>query len=408
MRRDVAVVTLAIGLVATLGGNPSAGASTGTPSIFGAALPIAVTAREDLLPQVAWNSQCPIGTQFLTVWEGRPADVGALSVYGRYTDGNAAALDPNEYFLDGGVSGPSSTPNVAANTAAGAPQPGFLFVYDDEVSGGDDVYANLIDCNGAPIGGDILVTNDGAVVADTNPDVACGSTGCWVVWETFVAPNIRKVKAASISGAGVLGVILTLSGASTTARAAGIANDQTNGCAADSFLAVWQDQSAGNWDVRGRELNGGGICAAISTVAGGAGDQQAPDAAFGTASGLYEVAWQDGGNVFAKVANPDGTAAGARVNISVANGRQSDPAVAYDDVVDRFLTVWEDRRNAAAGFDIWGQRTTGAGALTGGNFRFPSSNANAQNPSVAFSSGSARFYVNWDVDLDDVKGVAYW
>jgi hypothetical protein len=408
MRRSLLVLGLGVGLVGTVGGGPPAQASGDSPDVFGAVLPIAASAREDSLPQVAWNAQCPLATQFLTVWQGKPADLGALSVYGRYTDGNAAALDPNEYFLDGGVSGPSFTPNVAANIAAGAPQPGFIYVYDDQANGGDDIYANLIDCSGAPVGGDIIVTNDGAAVADTNPDVACGSTGCWVVWETFVAPNTRKVMAASISGAGVLGGSVTLSDASTTARAVSIANNPSNGCAADSFLAVWQDQSAGTWDIRARELDGVTTCAAIATPASGAGNQLAPDAAYGTVAGLYELAWQDGGNVFARATNPDGTAAGARVTISAAANQQADPAVAYDSALDRFLTVWEDQRNVAAGFDIWGQRTTGAGALTGANFRFPSTNANAMNPSVAFSAGSARFYVNWDVRLDNVLGVGFW
>lgn len=408
MGRSLLVTTLGIALVGTLGAGPPSHARGGAPEVFGAVLPIATGARQDSLPQVAWNPQCPVATQFLTVWQGKPPDVGAFSVYGRYTDGTAAVLDPNEYFLDGGVSGPSLTPNVAANIAAGAPQPGFIFVYDDQISGGDDVYANLIDCNGAPIGGDILVTNDGGLVVDTNPDVACGSSGCWVVWETFLAPNTRTVMAATISGGGVLGGKVTLSDLSTTARAVSIANNPSNGCAADSFLAVWQDQAAGTWDVRARELDAVTTCAAIATVVGGAGNTQAPDAAYGAVSGLYEVAWQDGGNVFAKMANPDGTPAAARVTISAAANQQADPAVAYDSALDRFLTVWEDQRNAAAGFDIWGQRTTGAGALMGANFRFPSTNANARNPTVAFSAGSARFYVNWDVNLDNVLGVGYW
>jgi hypothetical protein len=408
MRRSLVVLGLGMSLVGFVGPQGLAAERAGAPETFGVVLQIAATNRADMLPQVAWNAQCPAATQFLTVWQGRPPDGGALSVYGRYTDGTAAFLDPNEYFLDGGVSGPSLTPNVAPNIAAGATQPGFMFTYDDQVAGGDDVYVNLIDCNGAPYGSDILVTNDGAIVVDTNPDIACGTSICWVVWESFVMPNTRTVKAASISGDGILGATLTLSDASTTARAVSIANNPVNGCAADSFLAVWQDQSAGTLDIRARQLDSVGACTAVATVAGGAGSQMAPDAAYGTVSGLYEVVWQDGGNVFGKMANPDGTPAAARVTISAAANQQQDPAVAYDSALDRFLTVWEDRRNAAAGWDIWGQRTTGAGALSGVNFRFPSSMANARNPSVAFSAGSARFYVNWDVDLSDVVGAAFW
>lgn len=407
MRRNVVVVLLTLGLVGTLGEGSTVQAQGSIPSVFGVVLPIDVDADQDMLPQVAWNPQCPVATQFLSVWQGRPPDVGGWSVWARYTDGNAAVLDAT-YFIDGGASGPSSLPNVAANTAAGAPVPSFLIVYVDEVGGGPDIYANLIDCNGNPVGGDILVTNDGAAVADTNPDVTCGTGVCWVVWETFVAPNIREVKAATISGAGILTGTTGISGASTTARRPAVAANQVNGCAADSFLAVWEDSSAGTPDVLGRELNGARTCAAITTVAGGAGSAQAPDAAFGSTNGLYEVVWQDGGNVFGRTANADGTPAGGTVNISMAANQQTNPAVAFDSAANRFLTVWQDRRNAAASHDIWGQLSTGAGALMGANFRFPSNNRSAKNPSVAFSAGSARFYVNFDVDVDDVRGVGYW
>jgi hypothetical protein len=406
MRRSAVALGLGISLVGAAAGPVNA--RPGSPEVFGAVLGIATTNRQDMLPQVAWNGLCPVATQFLTVWQGRAPDGGAFSVYGRYTDGTAAALDPNEYFLDGGVSGPSLQPNVAANIAAGAPQPGFIFAYNDQIAGGDDIYANLIDCNGVPIGGDIIVTNDGALIADTNPDVACGASTCWVVWEQFIPPNTRQVMAASISGAGILGGTIVLSDASTTARAPAIADNPSGGCAADSFLAVWQDQAAGSWDILGRELDAVTTCAGIVTVAGGAGQQMAPDAAYGAVSGLYEVAWQDNGNIFARVANPDGTPAGARVTLSNAANQQQDPAVAYDGALDRFLTVWEDRRNVGAGWDIWGRHTNGAGALAGAAFRFPSTNSDARNPSVAFSGGSARFYVNWDVNLDNVMGVGYW
>jgi len=185
-----------------------------------------------------------------------------------------------------------------------------------------------------------------------------------------------------------------------------IAAHGVNGCAADSCLAVWEDRRLGTWDVADRELDGVGACGPIVGVAGGAGDQMEPDVAFGTANGFYEVVWQDGANIYGKITNPDGTPAGGRVNISIAANQQLLPAVAYDSVANRFLTAYQDLR--PGNFDVFGRLTNGVGGLMGGSFRFPSTMDAAQRTAVAFSTDAVHFYVNWDVNSDDVRGVAYW
>jgi len=80
--------------------------------------------------------------------------------------------------------------------------------------------------------------------------------------------------------------------------------------------------------------------------------------------------------------------------------------VAYDSVTNRFLTAYQDLR--PGDFDVFGRLTNGVGGLMGGSSRFPSTMNSAQRTAVAFSTDAAHFYVNWDVDSDDVRGVAYW
>jgi hypothetical protein len=69
------------------------------------------------------------------------------------------------------------------------------------------------------------------------------------------------------------------------------------------------------------------------------------------------------------------------------------------------LTVWHDLR--AGGLDVYGQRTSGLGALLPpGNFALAATPGNEQNPAVAYGSAADTYFVAWEKDTN-IQGRAY-
>ena len=89
------------------------------------------------------------------------------------------------------------------------------------------------------------------------------------------------------------------------------------------------------------------------------------------------------------------------LTLSNAADVQGLPAVAWNEC-DRFLVVWQDRRNGVDD-DIWGRYVSGTGeALATGEFNLtPNRAGNQRAPSVAYQPRSNRFIVVW---MDDQAG----
>lgn len=90
---------------------------------------------------------------------------------------------------------------------------------------------------------------------------------------------------------------------------------------------------------------------------------------------------------------------GNGISISAGIGDQSAPVTAFDNVNQRFLVVWEDARNQSANIsniDIYGQFVDPQGNLSGGNTIVTVSDGNQLAPAVAFGDVDFRdFLVAW-------------
>lgn len=90
---------------------------------------------------------------------------------------------------------------------------------------------------------------------------------------------------------------------------------------------------------------------------------------------------------------------GATINISTGIGDRTSPAVAYDNVNQRFLTVWEDARNQSANIsniDIYAQFIDPQGNLSGSNTYVSTASGNQLAPALAFGDFSYRyFFIVW-------------
>jgi hypothetical protein len=143
----------------------------------------------------------------------------------------------------------------------------------------------------------------------------------------------------------------------------------------------------------------------------GAIDQREPVVAYGSNNNLYEVVWQElrptNWDIYRGMVSPNGVP-GAPLALSAAPNAQSRPAIAYDPnapEANQFLTVWHDER--AGNLDVFGQRTTGLGALIGANMAINATPASERNPAIAYGAATNTYLVAWEKDGQDIQGRAY-
>jgi hypothetical protein len=138
-----------------------------------------------------------------------------------------------------------------------------------------------------------------------------------------------------------------------------------------------------------RTLNGGNF----SITENRAGDQIYPAVAFNPSTKQYLVAWgdfQSGGSddVFGRLVNHDGTLAGAAFPISNTPAKQGSIALAFHPLARRFLAVWQDDRDGAAGINIYGQWIKEDGSLQASNFPIVNLPNDQDFPKVAYGPES--------------------
>jgi hypothetical protein len=102
----------------------------------------------------------------------------------------------------------------------------------------------------------------------------------------------------------------------------------------------------------------------IPISVGSTGPRTAPVAAFDPSNSRFLVTWEDGRNgaatisnidIYAQFIEPTGALSGGNTIVTVSNGNQLAPAVAFGDTeFPDFLVVWKDANNPANG-DIYGQ-----------------------------------------------------
>lgn len=106
-------------------------------------------------------------------------------------------------------------------------------------------------------------------------------------------------------------------------------------------------------------------------------------------------------------------AIGPQVNISLATGKQIDPAVAYDSVNNRFLIVWTDQRNDTGQpywveTDVYGQLINADGSPYGDVIPVSVLSGKSQaSPKVAFDPVNKIFLVVWGDDRDRINNWDY-
>jgi hypothetical protein len=356
--------------------------------------------------------------QYLVVWEGvSGADANGdfkAKIYGQLIDARTGAeVGTNDFVVaaigpdsDGGQD--ASAPNVVYNATLNE----FLIVFigDDKpetanpnpppatlVFDTNEVYAQRVAANGTLLGGQLRVSDMGALDTNGNydafaPDVVWNSTDnqYLVVWHSDDDSNGLVNSELEIFGQ-LLGYsggnlvelgtndfqISMMGGANGTtafdAREPAVTWNSTN----NDYLVVWQadDNTGGRVDNRfiifGRRYGSNGT---------------ALDASFFQISNI-----------------------GAVSDTSVET---FSPDVTYNSTSNEYLVVWEgDGANSTAGsandFEIWAQRLNGAtGAASGSNVQLSnmgtagSSNFTAQTAAVTYNPNNQEYLVVWRGDTN--------
>jgi hypothetical protein len=301
---------------------------------FGMDAPIVVPASAaQQNPSVAAN-----GSSFLVAWEDqRISGPSSSSIYGSRVTSAGTISDPNGIAISPVG---ASAPAVAANGT------GFLVAWVD----GRNVATNGLDIYGARVssGGQVLDTGGFPISAAPNdqlsPAATANGTGSFVVWQdgrsASTGPDIYGARVTSA------GVVSDASGIPISTAAGPQASPAVAFNGVD-FLAVWTDERDGSdFDIYGARIS--------------------------TAGSVLDT---------------------SGIPISTVAGGEYSPKVAASGT--NFLAVWEDDRNAAAGFvDIYGARVTGGGtALDGGGFSIGNGSANQHTPAVA--AGLTDYLVVW-------------
>ncbi len=226
---------------------------------------------------------------------------GNWDIVAQRFDPNGASIGTQFIVNDDGVAGQQHSPAVSISTLGW-----FVICWYDNRAGNDDVYFQVYNASGAPVGGNVRA-HAKLDSRQAFPDVACDGSGkftlCWVDWRNGVYPQnpdifTRRFGSDAIAIDKSRPAYQDLS--ARPQRDPSIATDRLG-----NVIIVWADSSANDWNIRGQVI-----------------DQQGQ---------FVDTAIQ--------------------INTDTTSGRQAQPVVAMDGFDIR--VAWTDFRNGD--FDIYGR-----------------------------------------------------
>ncbi len=179
------------------------------------------------------------------------------------------------------------------------------------------------------------------------------------------------------------------------------------------YLAVWEDHHWGNgadWDIYARRIGADGVPIGVQFGISwdGSNHRLAPAIAYNSVRDEYLVVWEyeyasNDHDLYAQRVSGAGSLTGSQIAVSLPIAYDSSPAVAYNAAADEYLIVWV-RRMGADEFvhgDLYAQRIAGDGALAGGPFAIAASSLDEANPVAAFGSAAGQYLVTWQAKQAD-------
>ena len=417
MARMAAVLALGVGVAAV----PARSEPTGSVEQVSDVGPAGNAAFDADNPRLAF---APGGG--LAVYEGETAVAGEQEVLARPLDagGHPAGTQRRVTHVgpDGNVNDEARSPAVVYDPV----RDDFVVVWSNAIGFDEDIFAQRVGRDGAPVGPAKQVSEAGGVGPGSDgdsqrPRVAYdpGRDEFLVVWTDNRNGGEGEVRAQRLAGATLAQVgaddffVSAVGGSNLDANRVDVA------FGAGGFLVAWSDVTADDdEEIFDRRVSSGGAVVGgetrLSHQGASDGDNlqaDRPTVAFDPASGEFFVAWAGdvtGGfgtrrQVLGRRVSAAGAPIGGQFQISQQQnvGDADAPAVAADPRSGEYLVAWE-AFHANGESEIHGQRLTAAGAEVGANdAQFSNQgppgdpNFSAGAAATAFNPAAGEFLVAW-------------
>ena len=292
------------------------------------------------------------GGGFVVAWGGYDFG-GNGQIYAQLFDSAGAPVGGNFEVRDVSSSYGYS-PDVAASDS------GFVITWWDHRNGNDDIYAQLYKANGDTIGGNFLVDDGGN--SQYNPRIASNANGFVVTWYDYRNGNADiYAQLYKANGDTVGGNFLVDDGG-------GSQYDPSVAMADSGFVITWHDDRNGDWDIYAQLFNANGDTLGgnflVNDNASG-NNQYYPSVALSPDGHNMVIGWEDyrndpNENLAQIMAQKyvDGVAAGGNVvvNGSTISNRYFWGGKRIASTNQRILFSWDDNRRMK-GYDIYAKLT---------------------------------------------------
>jgi hypothetical protein len=326
--------------------------------------------------------------RFVVAWTTNYSGPGAFDIAAqRFTA--SATRTGTEFEVNSYTTGWQYNESVALDDAGG-----FVVVWDSEGQDGSyfGVFGQRFDAAGSRVGGEFQV-NETTLNNQWRASVGMRADGEFVVvWGSSNVFARRYGRFGSPHGGEFQVNTNPESGGNPS-----IAFDRTG-----SFVVVWQSGSP-PMTIRGRLFAADGMPRGLDFVVAGVTFplRFSPRAGY-SGDGSFVVAWQEGGLVFARRFDPNGTPLGAEFRVSQQTTGQDHVALAVNFDGD-FVAVWDNGGNPSSQ-EIWGRRFDASGNA-GPEFRVNTYTTGFQTfPSVA-GDPAGNFVVVWHSVQNGASGV---
>ncbi len=353
---------------------------------LGADFPLVTTPSSQTSPAATFD-----GVQnYLVVWEDARNSADA-DIYGQMVDITGSLQSIN--FSISSVARDQYFPAAASDT-----RDEFLVVWQDSRQGNWDIYGQRVSNEGALSGSDFEIST--ATSGQCFPALAYGSKYL-IVWQDHRHGN-WDIYGQCISSEGDQGDSFPIA----TAPGSQERPDVVYNSAKDEYLVIWQDSRHGSWDIYGRRISGQCSPLGNGFPISQEPERQwYPALAYNGGGNQYLVVWwydrsaAAGGDIYGQRLSPEGELLGIDFPISTAQGLQRFPDVAYSNFDNEYLVVWEDYRNpTGTAFDIYGQRVASDGEIKGDNFPISTAPDDQKLSTLAYNDLEDQCLVVWQDD----------
>jgi hypothetical protein len=340
--------------------------------------------------------------KFIIIWEDHRFDLGGDIYLQRYSS-SGTPVGSNLMVNDDGGTTNQIQPTVAMNGSGNS-----VVTWQDLRNNNYDIYAQRYDPLGNPQGSNLKVNDDVGTSPQISPASAMANSGNFVItWQDYRNGDFDIYAQMYQSDGSPLGSNFKVNDdvGTTHQYSPAVAMDNSG-----NFVITWQDLRNGNYDINAQRYDLSGIPLGSNFKVNDDLDtlyQYGPVIAMDS-SGNFVITWYDyrNGNydIYAQRYDFSGTSLGSnfKVNDDAETALQVLPAIAMDGS-GKFVIAWRDDRNTDK-YDVYAQRYDSSGNPIDSNYLVPNpAYISSIQSYTAVACNSSKIYFTW-VDTRRAKG----